>query len=74
MNERIDFKGGFFHIAAPALNTELGSEWDVWFNAELDFDGVCIGSGATREIALADARDTLESAIAKLTLDARRAK
>lgn len=65
-DERLDFEGGFLHVASPNLNTELGSEWDVWLNAELDFDGVCVGSGASREDAVDDAKNTLEAALAVL--------
>jgi hypothetical protein len=64
-DERIDFKGGFFHIAPP-IGGSIGGEYDVWLNAELDYDGVCVGSGATRDDAVADARATMEGALAAL--------
>lgn len=38
--------------------------WQVWLDAEVDdFSGLCIGAGATRDDALADAVRKLEEAL-----------
>jgi hypothetical protein len=43
---------------------ERDGEWDVWLNTEdMDFTGLCIGSGETREAAVADAVAALEAAV-----------
>jgi len=46
-----------------------GGHWQVWLNTEVaDFDGLCIGSGRTREAAIKDAQRVLISARSRLTL------
>lgn len=45
----------------------LSRDWEVWLNTEVaDFDGLCIGSAATREAAVAAAVEVLETALALL--------
>jgi hypothetical protein len=42
-------------------------EWSVWLNCEdMDFTGLCIGIGKTRNRAVADAVAALEAVVAKL--------
>lgn len=37
--------------------------WDVWLNTEVaDFDGLCLGSGPTRQVAVSRAVQVLEAA------------
>jgi hypothetical protein len=39
-------------------------DWQVWLNTEVaDFDGLCIGSGSTRDEALAVAVKALEAVV-----------
>jgi hypothetical protein len=38
-------------------------DWHVWLNTMQDFDGLRIGSGRTREAAIADATEALEQTL-----------
>ncbi len=49
------------------FSSDAGSDWDVWLEPSGgEFDGVCIGGGATRDAAVQDAVNALEAALAKL--------
>jgi hypothetical protein len=40
------------------------NDYELWLNTEVqDFDGLCIGIGATRDAAVADAVNVFEAAI-----------
>lgn len=55
------------HIVEP--DGVMHDSYEVWLSTEIqDFDGLCIGTGDTREVALDDARQTLQRVT--LTLDA----
>lgn len=45
---------------------DAGDGWECWLNNDMDFDGTCIGVGATEDAAVADAVRTLEALAAKL--------
>lgn len=39
-----------------------GEMWEVWLNTEVkDFDGLCVGVGPSRDLAMRDAFNTLMS-------------
>lgn len=63
----LNFSGYRLHITnTDAWGQE--AEWEVWLNTEVQrFDGLCIGTGPTREQALIDAQQTLSLAIGKLS-------
>ncbi len=44
-----------------------GTHWEVWLDTDVgEQDGLCIGSGATRDQAVADAVTELEAALEEL--------
>ncbi len=46
---------------------EQGGEWHVWLNCEdMDFTGLCLGLGATRDEAVEQAVQALEAITEKL--------
>jgi hypothetical protein len=55
------------------LHVFFDGDWNVWLNTEAsDFDGLCIGVGATRSAAIAQAVRALEAVVEVLqgpTLD-----
>lgn len=52
------------HLVHVCLNAD---EWEVWINCEdMDFTGLCIGVGLTRDIALKEALRALESIVEHL--------
>lgn len=54
-----------YHVNDHDLHiySDAEDDWEVWLNTEVaDFDGLCVGSGDSREKALADAAETLEAA------------
>jgi hypothetical protein len=56
--------GAWLHVFAE---DESEDDWSVWLNAgDTDFSGMCIGTGATRDEAVADAVNGLEEAVARL--------
>ena len=60
-DERIPLDGRSLHVA------QRDGFYEVWLNTEVsDFDGMHIGEGSTRDIAVADAVKTLEGAVAFL--------
>lgn len=55
----LPFPGFILHITDRDAWGNLGL-WEVWLNTEVQlFDGLCIGTGATREAAIEDARKSL---------------
>jgi len=57
-DERIELNGRVLHIA------QRDKFYEVWLNTETaDFDGIHIGEGETREIAVDDAVKTFQAAI-----------
>jgi len=52
--------------------TNRDGAFEVWLSTEVDpFDGLCIGDGTTRDIAVANAVKTLEAALEELRMPAR---
>jgi hypothetical protein len=43
-----------------------GDTWLIWLNQKQDFDGICLGRGATRAEAILDAIDLLDELIMRL--------
>lgn len=61
-DEHIDLDGNRIHIASEQLN-----DFEVWLNTDVgDFDGLCVGCGPTREIAVSQAIAILKEGLAKL--------
>lgn len=61
-DEHVDLDGNRIHIASEQPN-----DFEVWLNTDAgDFDGLCIGCGPTREIAVAQAISVLKEGLAKL--------
>jgi hypothetical protein len=42
------------------------AQWAIWLDQKQDFDGVCLGHGATRLAAIGMAIDLLDAAMMKL--------
>lgn len=50
-----------------------GPDFQVWLNTEaMDFDGLCVGSGWSREQAIDDALETFEQCLAVLLKEKRK--
>lgn len=61
-NEHIDLDGNRIHISSEEPN-----DFEVWLNTDVgDFDGLCIGCGPTREIAVSQAIAVLKEGLTKL--------
>lgn len=46
---------------------EMHGEWEVWLNTEdMDFTGLCVSAGSTRQEAVTEAVRVLEAVTAKL--------
>jgi hypothetical protein len=60
IDERLKLDGGY------QLHVHRDTAWEVWLNVDLDFDGLCIGCGASRARAVAGAIATLKELTAKL--------
>jgi len=44
-----------------------GGDWEVWLNTEItDYDGLCVGTGRTREDAQRDAAQVFSRAYTRL--------
>lgn len=55
----IDINGCNLHVTGGGAD-----DVEVWLNTEVaDFDGICIGGGESRRVAVADAIETLERAL-----------
>lgn len=59
--EQVEVGGCGLHVCF------IDDEWQVWLNTEdATFTGLCVSTGATRDLALADAVATLEAAVEHL--------
>lgn len=61
-DEHIDLDSNRIHISSGQPN-----DFEVWLNTDAgDFDGLCIGCGPTREIAISEAVAVLREGIMEL--------
>lgn len=48
-------KGLLLHV----FKDEASQDYEVWWNLDMEFDGICVGAGKTRRKAIDDAYKTL---------------
>lgn len=46
-------------LLVHVFKVPVGNDYEVWWNLDMEFDGICVGSGNTRKEAIDDAYRTL---------------